>query len=113
VVTRKVAVLRDHCTAAGRDPAAVAVTQLSTTLVGRDAAEVGTLVERMRPRRVSAERHAATVNAGTVNDHIGRFRALADAGVQTAIVSLPGLGVDGTEPVERFAAVVAAFAERT
>ena len=40
-----------------------------------------------RPRRTPA-----AVNAGTVEEHVGRFRELADAGVQTAIVSLPDLG---------------------
>jgi F420-dependent oxidoreductase-like protein len=109
VVARKVAVLRGHCDELGRDPAAVEVTQLSTTLVGRDGEEVAKLVEQLRPRRHSAERYAATVNAGTVADQIGRFRALADLGVGTAIVSLPDLG--DAAPVERFAEVVAAFAE--
>jgi alkanesulfonate monooxygenase SsuD/methylene tetrahydromethanopterin reductase-like flavin-dependent oxidoreductase (luciferase family) len=107
VVDRKVAVLRAHCEAAGRDPTDVEVTQLSTTLVGRDASEVAALLERLRPRRASAERYAASVNAGTVDDQIGRFRALASSGVGTAIVSLPDL--DDTEPIERFGRVVAAF----
>ena len=49
------------------------------------------LVERLRPRKRHAERYAGTVNAGTVDDQVGRFRALADAGVGTAIVSLPDL----------------------
>ena len=108
VVTRKLAALRAHCDAVGRDPAGVEVTQLSTALVGRDATEVADLVDRLRPRRRAAERYAASVNAGTVSDQIGRFRALADAGVGTAIVSLPDLG--DPEPVERFGAVVNAFA---
>jgi F420-dependent oxidoreductase-like protein len=107
VVARKVAALHSHCDAAGRDRGAVEVTQLSTTLVGRDAAEVDALVERLRPRKRHAERYAAAVNAGTVTDQIGRFRALTDAGVGTAIVSLPDLG--DTDPLERFAAVIAAF----
>ena len=108
VVHRKVAVLHAHCDAVGRDPAAVEVTQLSTDARrSRRDARSATLVDRLRPRRQGAERYAATVNAGTVADQIGRFRALADAGVQTAIVSLPDLG--DTEPVERFGAVVAAF----
>ena len=107
VVARKVATLHAHCDAVGRDRADVAVTQLSTTLVGRDPSEVATLVDALRPRRHSSERFAATVNAGTVADQVGRFRALADAGVQTAVVSLPGLG--DPAPVERFAPVIAAF----
>ena len=45
--------------------------------------------------------------AATVQEHVGRYRELAEAGVQTAIV---GLGdADGPESVRRFAEVVAAF----
>jgi alkanesulfonate monooxygenase SsuD/methylene tetrahydromethanopterin reductase-like flavin-dependent oxidoreductase (luciferase family) len=108
VVARKVRALREHCAVVGRGPEAVEVTQLSTTLLGRDDSEVAALVDRLRPRRQSAERYATSVNAGTVADQIGRFRALADAGVQTAIVSLPDLA-EG-EPIERFADVIKAFA---
>jgi hypothetical protein len=61
----------------------------------------------LRPKRQNAERYAASVNAGTIDDQIGRFRALADAGVQTAIVSLPDLG--DVAPVERFAPIIDAF----
>jgi hypothetical protein len=42
-----------------------------------------------------------------VADQVGRFRALADAGVQSAIVSLPDLA--GVEPIERFREVIDAF----
>lgn len=51
--------------------------------------------------------HAARTNAATIDDHVSRFRELADAGVQTAIVNLPDLS--GTEPVERLAEIIAAF----
>jgi alkanesulfonate monooxygenase SsuD/methylene tetrahydromethanopterin reductase-like flavin-dependent oxidoreductase (luciferase family) len=107
VVMRKAAALHAHCDALGRDRTAVEVTQLSTTVVGRDAAEVARLLDGLRPRRQAAERYAASVNAGTVADQIGRFRALADAGVGTAIVSFPDLGEP--DPIERFAGVIAAF----
>ena len=107
-VVRKVAVLQDHCRALGRDPTEVEVTQLSTTLVGHTASEVASLLERLRPRRSSAERYAKSVNAGTVDDQIGRFRALADSGVGTAIVSLPDL--DDTRPDRTLQSkVIAAF----
>jgi alkanesulfonate monooxygenase SsuD/methylene tetrahydromethanopterin reductase-like flavin-dependent oxidoreductase (luciferase family) len=108
VVARKVSALRSHCEAAGRPSSSVEVTQLSTTLVGRDSRELSTLVERWRPRRSSAEQYAARVNAGTVDDQVGRFRALTRAGVQTAIVSFPDLVDAG--PIERFSAVIRAFA---
>jgi F420-dependent oxidoreductase-like protein len=106
VVRHKVAVLRRHCDAVGRDPAAVEVTQLGTVLVGRDRDELAREVERLRPARVGAERFARHVNAGTAADHVARLRGLAAAGVQTAIVSLAGLGT--TEQIERFAEVITA-----
>jgi alkanesulfonate monooxygenase SsuD/methylene tetrahydromethanopterin reductase-like flavin-dependent oxidoreductase (luciferase family) len=107
VVAHKVAVLHAHCDEVGRDRADVAVTQLSTTLVGRDGAELAGLLDGLRPRRWSAERYATSVNAGTVADQVGRFRGLADGGVATAIVSFPDLGE--VAPLERFAPVIAAF----
>ena len=108
MVERKVAVLHEHCASLGRDPASITVTQLSTTLAGRDGAELHDLLDTLRPARTSAEHYAARVNAGTVSDQVARFRGLADAGVQTAIVSLPDLA--GPAAVERFGAVISAFA---
>jgi F420-dependent oxidoreductase-like protein len=107
VVRRKLVVLRSHCEAVGRPLSTLEVTQLSTTLVAKDARELSLLVDHLRPRQTNPEQYAARVNAGTVDDQIGRFRVLATLGVQTAIVSLPGL-VD-TAPVERFADVIGAF----
>ena len=57
---------------------------------------------------VGMENVTARVNAGTVPDQVARFRQLAGLGVQTAIVSLPGL-VDPV-PIERFGDVIGAFA---
>jgi len=89
VVRHKVAVLHEHCAAEGRDPGAITVTQLAPARV----IEAGE--ERAGPGAASAE------------EHIGRYRELAEAGVQTAIV---GLGdADGPESVARFAPVLAAF----
>jgi F420-dependent oxidoreductase-like protein len=88
-VRRKLGVLREHCAAEGRDPAAVAVTHLGRARV----------IEDGEPREGGG--------AATVEEHVGRYRELAEAGVQTAIV---GLGdVSGPAAVERFAGVIAAF----
>ena len=106
-VSHKVAVLHAHCADVNRDPAEVAVTHLSTTLVGSTDAEVASLVERLRPRRHTASRYAAAVHAGTVSDQVGRFRQLADAGVSEVMVRLPDL--DDTTPLERMSSVIAAF----
>jgi F420-dependent oxidoreductase-like protein len=89
VVARKVEVLRGHCESEGRDPSEVLVTHLST------AGVLGPGVER------DAD------DVGTLDEQIGRYRALAEAGVQRAIV---GVIDDGTTSgYERFGAVIDAF----
>jgi F420-dependent oxidoreductase-like protein len=88
-VRRKVAVLHEHCVAEGRDPATVAVTHLASARVIRPG----------EPR--------AGEGAATVEEHVGRYRELAEAGVRTAIVGLAD--ADGAASVERFADVIAAF----
>ncbi|HEU5158578.1 MAG TPA: TIGR03560 family F420-dependent LLM class oxidoreductase [Streptosporangiaceae bacterium] len=103
-VRHKAAVLRDHCAEAGRE---VALTHLSTALVGADDGQVADLVERLRPRRLAAARYAAAVHAGTVADHVGRFRELAEAGAAEVMIRLPDL--TDPAPLERMAKVIAAF----
>jgi alkanesulfonate monooxygenase SsuD/methylene tetrahydromethanopterin reductase-like flavin-dependent oxidoreductase (luciferase family) len=76
-VRHKLAVLREHCDAEGRDPAAIEVTHLSQA------------------------------GGATVEEHAGRYRELAEAGVQTAIVGLGAGG--GPEWVSGFGEVIAAF----
>jgi F420-dependent oxidoreductase-like protein len=88
-VRHKVAVLGEHCAAEGRDPAAVEVTHLASARV-------------IVP---GESRNGA--GAGTVEEHIGRYRELAEAGVQTAIVGLSD--ADGAASVSRFGEVIAAF----
>jgi F420-dependent oxidoreductase-like protein len=85
-VRHKLAVLHEHCGAEGRDPAAIDVTHLA-------------------PARVADSRDGQ--GAGSVEEHIGRFRELAEAGVQTAIVGLSD--ADGADSVRRFADVIGAF----
>ncbi len=96
-VAGKVAVLAAHCEAVDRDPAEVAVTHLSTAVAVSSRREVeayGADIDRLA--------------VGTVEDHIGRYRLLAEAGVTTAIVSLPLASTPGS--LEVFAKVVSAFA---
>jgi F420-dependent oxidoreductase-like protein len=106
-VRHKVDVLHRHCDKFGRDPASVRVTHLSTALVGRDRAEVDHLLRTLPPRGGSLEALRTWAGAGTLEDHIGSFRQLAEAGVAEAIVSLPDLA--GPAAVERFAGVIDAF----
>jgi F420-dependent oxidoreductase-like protein len=89
-IRHKIAVLHEHCAAEGRDPATVRITQLEQACV-------------IAPGEPRAGRGAATVE-----EHIGRCRELAEAGVQTAIVGLST--ADGPDAVRRFGDVIAAFA---
>lgn len=106
VVRHKVEVLRGHCERAGRDPAQIEVTHLSPLLAAADRADLDARVAQRRGT-LTPEAYAERALAGTVDDHVGRFRQLADAGVQTAIVSLAGL--EDAADVERFAPVIDAF----
>jgi F420-dependent oxidoreductase-like protein len=88
-VRHKLAVLRQHCDAEGRDPAAIEVTHFALARV------------------VGSEQQRSGTGAGTVEEHIGRCRELAEAGVQTEIVGLSD--AEGAASVARFADVIAAF----
>jgi F420-dependent oxidoreductase-like protein len=107
-VAHKVAVLARHCVDAGRDPAAVRVTHLSAAVAARTRRESQATIERLRPSGAPPEVVLDRLCAGTVDDHVGRYRDLADAGVQTAIVSLPDVATPGA--LETFGDVIAAFA---
>jgi F420-dependent oxidoreductase-like protein len=88
-VRHKLGVLREHCAAEGRDPATIEVTHLAQArVVGSDEPREGR-------------------GAATVEEHVGRYRELAEAGVQTAIVGLSD--TEGAPSVRRFADVIAAF----
>jgi F420-dependent oxidoreductase-like protein len=106
-VRRKREVLDEHCRAEDRDPNSVELTHLATVLVGRDDHHVAELVDRHRRRGVPRQRAIAGLNAGTVADHIGRFRALVDAGTKESVVRLPG-PLDSSA-MEQMAAVISAF----
>ena len=86
----------------------IELTHLSTTLVGKDSRQVDELVDRLRPRNLNPARYAASVNAGTIDDQIGRFRELSEAGVAEVMMSLPDLDDDLT-PIDTMAEVISAF----
>lgn len=90
-VRHKLGVLHGHCEDVGRNPADIRVTQLSGVLVGDGPPPPAT----------------ARVVTGTVDEHIGRYRELAEAGVQTAFVRLANL--DDAGPVHEFGTVIKAF----
>jgi alkanesulfonate monooxygenase SsuD/methylene tetrahydromethanopterin reductase-like flavin-dependent oxidoreductase (luciferase family) len=92
VVAAKVAVLHRHCADLDRDPATVTVTNLSSAAILGGSAD-------------ATARDGEVV--GTVEEHIGRYRQYAEAGVQEAVIALR---LDGTtDQIEAFAPVIAAF----
>ena len=91
-IRHKLDVLHRHCADVGRDPSQIRVTHLSSVDVAADDAP--------------PESGPKGAIVGTVEEQVGRFRELAEAGVQTAMVRLPNLDV---AVVERFAPVIAAF----
>ncbi len=85
----KIGVLHEHCAAEGRDPATVDVTHLASARV------------------VASTEARDGEGAATVEEHVGRYRELAESGVQTAIIGLAD--ANGAKSVSRFAEVIAAF----
>jgi len=89
-VRHKLGVLARHCAELDRDAGEVHVSHLSTASV------------------VAAGADRSHAEAGTVDEQVGRYRELAEAGVRTAIVSVPELGAD-PGALERLAPVVERF----
>ena len=84
----RIAALRGHCEAAGRDPAQVAVTVLDVPVVGRDRDEVWARVERHRGRS-SAAAYARSHHAGTHAEQRERYARLRERGVRTVFLAPP------------------------
>lgn len=106
VLDRKLEVLRAHCARLGRDPGELMITVLDLPVIGRDRDDVAGLVERLRGRRPAAA-YATAHHAGIVDDHVGRYRLLAERGVSTVFVAFPDLA--GPAEVERMRPIVDAF----
>jgi alkanesulfonate monooxygenase SsuD/methylene tetrahydromethanopterin reductase-like flavin-dependent oxidoreductase (luciferase family)/predicted kinase len=104
-VRQRAEYLKAH-TEAGKHPPML--THLSTTLVGKDHQQVNALVDRLRPRNQDPAKYAASVNAGTIADQIGRYRELAEAGATEVMLSLPDLDDDLT-PIDTMGEVISAF----
>jgi alkanesulfonate monooxygenase SsuD/methylene tetrahydromethanopterin reductase-like flavin-dependent oxidoreductase (luciferase family) len=85
----------------------VAVTVLDVPVVGRDREHTAALVEKLRGRTPAAA-YARRHHAGTPEQHLGRYRLLAQRGVGTVFVALPDLA--GPDDVLRLAPVAAGFA---
>jgi F420-dependent oxidoreductase-like protein len=106
-VAHKRSILERHCEQAGRDPAEVRVTHLSTAVVAGSRRELSAVVGRLSPTGSGPEQVIEQLGAATVSDQVDRYRRLAQAGVQTAIVALPDVFTPGA--LESFGQVIAGF----
>ncbi|MGI9614803.1 MAG: LLM class flavin-dependent oxidoreductase, partial [Acidimicrobiales bacterium] len=106
-VRRKIEVLAEHCATFDRDPAEVEITQLSPILSAPDSRSLRGRIAELAPSTVSPEEFAERVAAAPAEVHVERFSSLAEAGVQTAIVSLADVGHPGA--VADFAPVIDAL----
>lgn len=90
-VRHKIAVLRDHCQAVGRDPASITVSRLSTLVITDSVEETkGTmeLLDSIEGMSVDG------FNVGTEDEIVAQVEELAAAGVDYCIFNMPTSGVD-------------------
>jgi alkanesulfonate monooxygenase SsuD/methylene tetrahydromethanopterin reductase-like flavin-dependent oxidoreductase (luciferase family)/predicted kinase len=109
LLDRKLEVFRQHAARAARKLDDLRITVLDLPIVGATPDEVARLVEAHRGR-TSAKAYAAAHHAGTVDQHIDRYRQLAERGVHTVFVSFPDLA--GPAQIERFAPIISALTTR-
>ncbi len=107
-VRHKVDVLRAHCESEGREFTDIEVTNLTTALTALTDEGFERACARLRPDGIDPDMWMARVGAATVEDQIARYARYAQAGVQTAIVNLPG--APDAADVAAFSPLISAFA---
>jgi alkanesulfonate monooxygenase SsuD/methylene tetrahydromethanopterin reductase-like flavin-dependent oxidoreductase (luciferase family) len=94
----KVAVLREHCRALGRNPATLAISQQTMVVIGRDDADAEAKVEKAK--RIYGG-HLGSGISGTPEQCVERIRKLASIGCSLLIIEF--FGRDIREPARLFA----------
>jgi alkanesulfonate monooxygenase SsuD/methylene tetrahydromethanopterin reductase-like flavin-dependent oxidoreductase (luciferase family) len=95
-VAHKVAVLRGHCDAAGRDPSEVTVSRLSTLVLTEGADETAQTREFLTQ---VAGADASGYNVGTEEELVAQVEELAGAGVDYFIFNMPTGSADSVRRV--------------
>ncbi len=88
-------------------PTPATCSAIRTPCATRSRCSTATAPPRAATRPTSPCRSCRPPTRPTVDDHIGRYRRFAEAGVQTVIVNFPDL--TSSEPLTRFADVIATF----
>lgn len=105
-VAHKIEVLHGHCADVGRDSDEVEITVLTTALTAADPEALRMAIDAAGGHD-APEDFAGRIGAATVDDQIGRFRAYADAGVDTMILGIADL--DGPDALEPYRTIIDAF----
>jgi F420-dependent oxidoreductase-like protein len=85
-IAHKVEVLRDHCTAVGRDPSEVTVSRLSTLVLTASEEETATTKDFLR--QVTGEEPTSS-DVGTADEVVARVEELSAAGVEYFVFNVP------------------------
>ena len=89
-IKQKLDVLREHCTAVGRDPADITKTSLGGLVIGATTAEAERKGEEYRRTRgLDEERYRSMVTAGDPDTVAERARAYFDAGLDGLLFNMP------------------------
>jgi F420-dependent oxidoreductase-like protein len=104
-IAHKIAVLRHHCEAVGRDPSEITVSRLATLVLTENADETAATKDFLR--QVTGEEPSGS-NVGTADELLGQVEELAAAGVDYFIFNIPTGTAEtvrrvGDEVVARFA----------
>lgn len=97
-LAHKVAVLRQHCAAIGRDPSSLRVSQQTMVVIGRDSADAQAKVEKAQALYGG---HLGQGIAGTPQECIDKIHEQAAAGCTMFIIEF--FGRDTREPARLFA----------
>lgn len=95
---RKVNVLHEHCRAVGRDPNAIRISQQTMVIIGKDAADAQT---KMQKAQALFGGHLGQGIAGTPEECAAKIRELVAAGCTMFIIEF--FGRDTREPARLFA----------
>lgn len=106
-IRHKLEVLAAHCAAEGRDRSEIEVSVLAPTLHVTAPEHLDERLIAMSSATRPMTATAAALGAGTTDEQIGRFRALAELGVDTVVVGLRDL--QGVADVDGFRPVIEAF----
>jgi len=109
-IERRIGVVRTHLAEVGRDDSDFEITHLGGALLAADSSALRELIESERPSNLGPDRFAKRANAGTIDDHEERYRAMAALGVDTAIVNASRLDDPSTfdvwsELIERISGI--------